>query len=76
MKKYELKGGGIIQAEHPEDLIKQLRALSFNPCETLQDYIIATANACFLQNGSIIRTSKLESFFEDLIEYEFIRIIE
>jgi len=72
-KIYQLKGGGSIKAASAQEAAEKLRAMSFNPCETLEDFIEETAKACYVQNSAEIRTTSVEDFVEDLIAKGFMR---
>jgi hypothetical protein len=76
MKKYEMKGGGTIEAKNKKDLLNKLRMLSFNPGNSMEDYIKETAKACLMQNGAEIRTTNEHDFIEDLIQHEFLKETE
>jgi hypothetical protein len=72
-KIYQLKGGGSIKAASAQEAAEKLRSMSFNPCETLEDFIEETAKACYVQSSAEIRTSNVEDFVEDLIANRFMR---
>jgi len=70
-KNYQLKGGGSLRAASAQEAAEKLRAMSFNPCDTLEDFIEETAKACYVQSSAEIRTTSVEDFVEDLIANEF-----
>jgi len=76
MSNYKMLGGGIITANTPEEFVEQLRALSFNPCDTIEEFIKVTAKACLLQKGVYFTPESATDFLNDLIEFEFVDIVE
>lgn len=76
MANYKMLGGGIITATTPNEFIEKLRALSFNPCESLEDFIEQTAKACLLQTGKYVAPGPAVEFLNELIEMGFVDKIE
>lgn len=74
--KYQLKGGGTITAASPEDAIIKLRELSFNPCDTPHEFMREVAEQCYVQNEAEISFANAEIFIDDLIENEFLKVVE
>ena len=77
MKKYKLKGGGIITADSKTDLVIRLSQntiFGFN--NNLGEFRKETAERCFIYDGSDIRTENCDVFIDDLITNEFIEVIE
>jgi uncharacterized protein YuzB (UPF0349 family) len=72
MKKYKMRGGGIIRGETAQEVVEHLRLRSFNPGDCLQEYMDKTAEACILYNGASIRHDTHENFVADLIKYGFL----
>ena len=72
VKSYRLQDGDIISGKTDKAIIEDLRAGSFNKADSLAAYILETAAACQLQNGSIIRTDNYQDFISDLITNNFI----
>lgn len=73
---YKMLGGGTIYAPTNLDLVINLRKNSFNPGESLEEFMEQTAKACKLQNTSIIRTDNIDVFVEDLIENNFLTKVD
>jgi hypothetical protein len=73
MKKYELKGGGFIEATTPLDIIQAIRSTSLNPCENLVQFMVQVSKSCYADDGSNIRTGSYKDFVDDLIKNNFIK---
>jgi hypothetical protein len=66
--KYELLGGGHIEAASPLDLIEALRADSQHwvPSVGVEDFMEGMAARCKMQSGTTVRTDSLINFLHDL----------
>ncbi len=73
---YHLKGGGTLEASSPAEIIDKLRAMSYNPETSREEFMTKTADACQVQTGAVISTWDDESFVEDLLSNGFISIQE
>lgn len=77
MKKYNLTGGGTIEAENSEDFVKQLNELSiFGFRYNIDLFMKDTAIRCNQMNSCEIRTEDCDVFLEDLIEHGFVGVEE
>lgn len=77
MTTYEMLGGGRISAETTEQVVKILNRNSlFGFRKYFHDFMLDTAKACKLQKGCEIRTQNTEVFVEDLLENEFLKIVD
>lgn len=76
MKKYQLLGGGVIEAETAEQFVSELNGKSmFGKCNTNKEFMKHTAARCRMQNGKTIRTKNYIVFQADLIKFGFVKII-
>lgn len=55
-----------IMAESSLDVIQQLRNSSFDPRESLEQFMESTAEAAMIQKGVVISTYDYDSFIVDL----------
>ena len=76
MPRYKTLGGGVITANSPKEFVQNLRAISFNPGKSNEDFIEKTAEACNLQTGSVISCENESLFLQDLIKNSFIEEVE
>lgn len=76
MKTYEMKGGGTFQADGDQDIIDKLRELSFDPCESRQQFMQGTSQACATQTGAIIATYSKQQFVIDLLHHGFLKEVK
>ncbi|MCX6145722.1 MAG: hypothetical protein NTW25_00505 [Candidatus Kapabacteria bacterium] len=76
MPKYKMLGGGIITANSPKEFVQKLREISFNPCESVEEFLEKTAEACNLQNGTLISFENESWFLVDLIKNSFVEEVE
>jgi hypothetical protein len=76
VRKYQLKGGGIIEGSEPLELVKILRFRSMNPCENIAEFLRQTASACELQTGAKINTNCFEEFINSLVANGFLKEVE
>ena len=72
--KYEILGGGHIEADSPFELVQALRADSqaWLPSVDIEDFMEGMAGRCQLQNGTQVRIDSLVNFLHDLQQGGFI----
>jgi hypothetical protein len=72
--KYELLGGGHIEAASPLELVEALRADSADwvPSVSIEDFMEGMAGRCKIQNGTTVRTDSVVNFLHDLQQGGFI----
>lgn len=75
MANYKMLGGGIITANTPEEFVQKLRALSFNPCDTIEEFIETTAKNCLLQTGKFVQAGPADEFLSELIANGFVEML-
>lgn len=71
-KTYQMLGGGTITGSTPEEIVAAMRADSWDPCESVEDFMEATSRACRGYSKAIISTYNAEEFVTDLIYNEFL----
>lgn len=66
--KYEILGGGHIEAASPLELVEALRqdSMAWAPTVGIEDFMEEYAGRCKMQNGSTVRTDSLDNFLHDL----------
>jgi hypothetical protein len=66
--KYDILGGGHIEAATPLELVEALRILDLQWVHSVgvEDFMENMAEACQLQTGAIVRTDSLVNFLHDL----------
>ena len=72
--KYELLGGGHIEAASPLELVEALRADSqqWAPSVGVEDFMEGMAARCRMQNGATVRIDSMVNFLLDLQQGGFI----
>ena len=67
--KYELLGGGHVEAPSPLALVMELRKDSqqWAPTVGIEDFMEEYAKRCKFQNGAIVRTGNVQHFIDDLV---------
>ncbi|MDX5347296.1 MAG: hypothetical protein LPJ89_04280 [Hymenobacteraceae bacterium] len=76
MKKYEVKGGGRIEATTDFELVEILREQSHTPSENQEQFMVDMARRCRIQSGHEIRTNNPVVFIEDLREAGYLKQVE
>ena len=77
MKKYKMLGGGFITALTNAELVHILNSKSyFGYKDNPEEFMQLTAEACLLQNGSVIRFDTYDNFVADLIAKGFLTEVE
>lgn len=56
------------------EIVEKLRQNSFDPCGSVQEFMDATANACFEQTGAVISSYNEEQFVTDLLHNGFLNV--
>lgn len=69
---YKMIDGKFFSADSNEDIVKQLREISFVKCETENAFMEQISSAAKTWNGSIISTYNYDEFAADLIANRFI----
>lgn len=74
MTKYNILGGGQIEALTDFGIIEALRAFSQDwiPTVGIEDFMEGMAQRCTIQLGVAVRTDSMTNFVADLKQYEFI----
>ena len=72
-KAYYCHGGGTIKGASAAALVRALRASSFDPCESEQQFMNEMSARCKLYSGVIIGTYTRAQFIEDLIRHGFLK---
>ena len=74
MMKYNLLGGGSIEAATALGLVEALRAdaAAWIPTVSIEDFMEGMAERCKLQTGADISTLDVNSFLVDLIAHGFL----
>jgi hypothetical protein len=72
MKTYQMLGGGIVSGNNSLEVIKQIRAYSFNPCNTLTEFMKETAKACRFYSSDKVSTKSYDEFLNSLIEHGYV----
>lgn len=72
MRIYKMLGGGIVSGHDSTELIQNIRHYSFNPGESIEEFMEKTAEACKVFSGKEIRTSSIEIFEQDLVVNGFL----
>ena len=67
MATYRTNDGAHFSAGSARELMEKLRADSWNPENSLEDYVLATARASALYNGKQHRSDSPEALVEDLL---------
>jgi hypothetical protein len=75
-KRFELAGGGELKATTTQEAAERLREMSFNPCNSLEDYMRSTSAACKIYSSSVIRFDNVDNFINDLIDNEFMKEVK
>jgi hypothetical protein len=72
--KYEIEGGGHVEAASPLELVEALRqdAMAWAPSVSVEDYMEDLAARSKIQDGSTVRTDSAENFITDLIACGFL----
>lgn len=76
MTRYELFGGGFIDAKDATDLVERLNENSFmggNP--DINIFMQGVAERCKIQKAVKVRTDSIENFVADLERHEFVKIV-
>lgn len=71
-KTYQMLGGGTVTGSTPEEIVAAMRADSWDPGATVEDFMEATSLACRVYSKAIISTYNAEEFVTDLIFNEFL----
>jgi hypothetical protein len=74
MRKYNVLGGGQVEATTDLGLIEALRAYSqeWIPSVSIEDFMEGMAARAKIQTGDIIRTDYFVNFTNDLKQYGFV----
>ncbi|WP_375435097.1 hypothetical protein [uncultured Hymenobacter sp.] len=74
MPKYELLGGGHIEATTDLGLVEALRrdAQAWLPSVSIEDFMEGMAARCKIQTGAVVRTNSVANFIADLKEHRFV----
>ncbi len=66
--KYEILGGGHIEAPTPVELVEALRLLDLGWVHSvsIEDFMVDMAEGCKIQRGTVVRTDSVINFLHDL----------
>ncbi|WP_201979373.1 hypothetical protein [Hymenobacter rubidus] len=72
--KYEILGGGHIEAASPLELVEALRQIDLQWIHSVgvEDFMENMAEGCKIQTGALVRTDSVEHFLHDLQQGGFI----
>ena len=72
--KYEILGGGQLEAATPLEVAEALRldGMAWNPTVGIEDFMENMAEGCYRQREVVVRTDSVEHFVADLVTYGFI----
>jgi hypothetical protein len=72
--KYELLGGGHVEAASSLGLVEALRqdSQAWAPTVGIEDFMEEYAARCKMQNGSLVRIDTMEHFIDDLVAGGFL----
>ena len=73
MKKYEFLGGGQVMGTSNFEVVENMWQSSFDPNDTMEEYMQDVAKRARMQKGSEIRTDSVDSFVADLKEAGFLK---
>jgi hypothetical protein len=76
MMKYEILGGGYVEAPTALGLVEALRqdAMAWVPSVSIEDYMEGMAARCKIQNGAVVSTLDPHSFIIDLVAGGFLLV--
>ena len=74
-KLYFFAGGGVIAADTAEEFVQKMRMTSIKPYATEELYMYHVSERCNLYNDSYIRVESYECFLKDLIDNDFVFVI-
>jgi len=69
---YLLLGGGSLSASSAPEFVYQMRDMSRNKSDSIQDFMDQVSDRCWLYSESIVRTDSCEHFLSDLIKNDFV----
>jgi hypothetical protein len=74
MTKYNVLGGGHIEATTDLGIIEALREYSaaWIPTVSIEDFMEGMAQRCQIQTGDVVRTDSITHFVADLKQFAFI----
>ncbi|MBL7997463.1 MAG: hypothetical protein JNL32_02380 [Candidatus Kapabacteria bacterium] len=64
--------GQLINARSYDEVVEQLRATSFDPRGSVQEFMDATADAVKLHSGAVVSSYDAEQFITDLVEHRYL----
>ena len=72
--KYELLGGGHVEAASPLGLVMELRkdSQAWAPAVGIEDFMLEYSDRCKFQNGTVVRIDNLQHFIDDLVAGGFL----
>ena len=74
--KYEILGGGQIEASSSLELVEAMRLQdqAWVPSVSIEDYMEDMAQRCKIQNGTAVSTDSVDVFLIDLIAGGFLKL--
>ena len=72
--KYEILGGGQLEAATPLEVAEALRqdGMAWIPTVGIEDFMEGMADRCYKQREVVVRTDSVEHFVADLVQYGFL----
>ena len=72
--KYELLGGGSIEATTPLEVAEAMRqdGMAWIPTVGIEDFMEGMAERCHTQRLVVVRTDSVEHFVADLVQHGFL----
>ncbi|MGI4871454.1 MAG: hypothetical protein ACRYFX_09785 [Janthinobacterium lividum] len=76
--KYEIEGGGHVEAASAVELVEALRqdGMGWVPSVSIEDYMEDLAARSKIQDGSTVRTDSVENFITDLVACGFLTPVD
>lgn len=74
--KLRFMDGFVVEGEGPQALAEALRVSSFNPEETLEDYMREVARRCLRYRMVLVAHHCPEAFIRDLLFWDFAEIVK
>ena len=71
-KTFHMKGGGTISGSTPEEIVVALRADSWKPEASVEEFMEAMSRRCRFYSGAVITTWNAEEFVNDLVNHRFL----
>lgn len=74
-KVYFFAGGGLVTASDPDQFVIAMHRSSRKPMHSDLRYMQEVSERCYLYNESYIRTTNASDFLQDLIDNDFVFVV-